>query len=117
MGFNLDSTIVTGMGSLTPDEMRLRRQIYWSLYCHDKLWASYTGRVCTMLVRCRTCAHLEPPLMSVPKDSQGAVPLPSPTIPDETHNVSRGMRSQHLPQLQRVLVTHCQILEKILTNL
>lgn len=50
MGLNVDSTAVTGVSLLTSSEVQLRRQIYWALYCHDKLWASYTGRVCTMLV-------------------------------------------------------------------
>lgn len=50
MGLNMDSTVVIGSSRLTPEEIRLRRQIYWTLYCSDKLWASYTGRVCTMLV-------------------------------------------------------------------
>lgn len=57
LGLNLDSRSVTGMAPLTSDELRLRRQVYWALYCNDKLGASYTGRVCTMLVCHRT---LEP---------------------------------------------------------
>lgn len=50
MGLNVDSTPHIGSISMTLREKELRRQIYWSLYCHDKLSASYTGRVCTMLV-------------------------------------------------------------------
>lgn len=50
MGLNVDSTTVVGSSNLSQDEIFLRRQIYWSLYCNDKLWATYTGRVCTMLV-------------------------------------------------------------------
>ncbi|OMP86111.1 Nitrogen assimilation transcription factor nirA [Diplodia seriata] len=50
-GLNMDSTIVIGSSGLPLEEIRLRRHIYWTLYCSDKLWASYTGRVCTMLVR------------------------------------------------------------------
>lgn len=50
MGFNMDPTVLAGNVSLPPIEIELRRQIYWALYCHDKLSASYTGRVCTLLV-------------------------------------------------------------------
>ncbi|KAM0224373.1 hypothetical protein ACHAQD_001942 [Fusarium lateritium] len=50
MGFNLDTTADVGLDRLTIAEVQLRRQIYWALYCTDKLWASYTGRVCTMLL-------------------------------------------------------------------
>ncbi|KAK4235436.1 C6 transcription factor [Achaetomium macrosporum] len=84
MGLNVDSTAVTGTGPFTAD-VRLRRQIYWALYCNDKLWASYTGRVCTMLVSCESL-HFD-------------------------------SRAQTLPRLRRAMVTHCQILEKILMNL
>ncbi|KAK7419601.1 hypothetical protein QQX98_003192 [Neonectria punicea] len=51
MGLNLDSTVLGGSTRLSAEEVGLRHQIYWSLYCTDKLWASYTGRVCTMLTR------------------------------------------------------------------
>jgi hypothetical protein len=50
MGFNMDPAVLAGTVSLPPIEIELRRQIYWALYCHDKLAASYTGRVCTLLV-------------------------------------------------------------------
>jgi hypothetical protein len=49
LGLNVHSNTVTGTSVLTPDEVHLRRQIYWALYSNDKLWASYSGRVCTML--------------------------------------------------------------------
>jgi hypothetical protein len=50
MGFNMDPAVLTGTVSLPAIEIELRRQIYWALYCHDKLSACYTGRVCTLLV-------------------------------------------------------------------
>jgi hypothetical protein len=50
MGLNFDATSVTGSKYVTAQEVELRRQIYWALYCTDKLHASYSGRVCTMLV-------------------------------------------------------------------
>lgn len=54
MGFNMDPSVLSGAVALPPIEIELRRQIYWALYCHDKLSASYTGRVCTLLVCCTT---------------------------------------------------------------
>lgn len=50
MGLNMDPSVLSGAVALPPIEIELRRQIYWALYCHDKLSASYTGRVCTVLV-------------------------------------------------------------------
>lgn len=50
MGMNLDSDLLARSELMSAEEADLRRQIYWSLYCDDKLAASYTGRVCTMLV-------------------------------------------------------------------
>lgn len=50
MGFNLDSSSLAQTHRIPVMETKLREQIYWALYCTDKLWASYTGRVCTMLV-------------------------------------------------------------------
>jgi hypothetical protein len=50
MGLNMDPAVLAGTVSLPPIEIELRRQIYWALYCHDKLSASYAGRVCTLLV-------------------------------------------------------------------
>lgn len=48
MGLNFDGT--SGLGSMSIEEFGLRGQIYWALYCTDKLHATYSGRVCTMLV-------------------------------------------------------------------
>jgi hypothetical protein len=53
MGLNMDPSVLSGAVALPSIEIELRRQIYWALYCHDKLSASYTGRVCTLLVRCK----------------------------------------------------------------
>ena len=52
MGLNFDfSTYANGTGPcMTPDEAFVRRRLYWTIYCHDKLAASYTGRICTFLV-------------------------------------------------------------------
>jgi hypothetical protein len=50
MGFNLNHSSLQASRALPEVETKLRRQIYWALYCTDKLWACYTGRVCTMLV-------------------------------------------------------------------
>lgn len=57
MGLNMDPSVLSGTVALPPIEIELRRQIYWALYCHDKLSASYTGRVCTLLV-CFTTNNL-----------------------------------------------------------
>ncbi|OJJ30547.1 hypothetical protein ASPWEDRAFT_164812 [Aspergillus wentii DTO 134E9] len=97
MGFNLDSSILDQSCQLPDVEIKLRRQIYWALYCTDKLWASYTGRICTML------------------ESQASVELPlsSPVDVDGAFESESGM----LSMLHHALSTHCQILEKILTKL
>lgn len=50
MGIHLDSTPAVESGRMTLAEAELRKRIYWSLYCVDKLSASYTGRICTLLV-------------------------------------------------------------------
>lgn len=52
MGLNLDGETLIESQCITLEEIELRRQIFWALYCDDKLSAAYTGRVCTMLVRC-----------------------------------------------------------------
>lgn len=51
MGFNLDAATLGGSVSMPPEEVAFRRQIYWAIYCDDKLASIYTGRVCTLLVR------------------------------------------------------------------
>lgn len=52
MGLNLDGETLIESQCITLEEVELRRQIFWALYCDDKLSAAYTGRVCTMLVGC-----------------------------------------------------------------
>lgn len=51
MGLNMDPASLAETSTISVEEAELRRTIYWTLYCHDKLLASYTGRVCTLLVR------------------------------------------------------------------
>lgn len=51
LGLNIDPSALPSSLRLTAEEAELRRQIYWSLYCVDKLASGYTGRVCMMLVR------------------------------------------------------------------
>ncbi|KAF4459425.1 Transcription factor [Fusarium albosuccineum] len=101
MGFNFDTSFLKGSNSLSSEEVHLRRQIYWALYCTDKLWASYTGRVCTML------------------DSQGNIPLPSVHCNGimEQASGSSSPRRDLVLSLHRSLSEHCQILEKILLSL
>lgn len=50
MGLNLDASSLAGSNLMCTEEIELRRQIYWALYCDDKLAAIYTGRVCNFLV-------------------------------------------------------------------
>lgn len=50
LGINLDAQRVSGSNSMSVEEIELRRLLYWSIYCDDKLAAAYTGRVCTLLV-------------------------------------------------------------------
>lgn len=92
MGLNLDPAAFEGAVSMSSKEMQLRRQIYWTLYCHDKLSASYTGRVCSML------------------DVQGAVNLPS-------HAEASCSRQQTILSLQIALIRICQVHERILMSL
>ncbi|KPM38344.1 hypothetical protein AK830_g8230 [Neonectria ditissima] len=103
MGLNLDSTFLGGSTRLSTEEIGLRRQIYWTLYCTDKLWASYMGRVCTML------------------DSQGVVSLPSmpaATVhPQGLQDLGRPTNARTGDLLRRALCTQCQILGKIMHNL
>lgn len=50
MGFHLDPQALMSSHGIDIEEAELRRQIYWALYCNDKLSVTYTGRVCTILV-------------------------------------------------------------------
>lgn len=60
MGLNMDATCLVGNNLMSREEVELRNQIYWSLYCVDKMLASYIGRVCTMLVG-QLLEMVEPP--------------------------------------------------------
>ncbi|KAL4793229.1 fungal-specific transcription factor domain-containing protein [Aspergillus venezuelensis] len=96
MGFNLEEcATLNRLNVLSDAEINLRRQIYWALYCTDKAWASYTGRVCTML------------------DAQASIQLPLPTETGEEPS----QPGKKLVMLHHALATQCQILEKILTSL
>lgn len=50
LGINLDAQTVSKSGSMPPEEIEMRRRLYWSIYSDDKLAAAYTGRVPTFLV-------------------------------------------------------------------
>ncbi|KAJ5765847.1 hypothetical protein N7520_005406 [Penicillium odoratum] len=104
MGLNMDPVVLTGTVSLPAIEIELRRQIYWALYCHDKLSACYTGRVCTLL------------------DSQGAVNKPDLECVSNIHLPSangqpRAANQKAVTQLQRSMIDLCRIIEKILRSL
>ncbi|KAL2810250.1 fungal-specific transcription factor domain-containing protein [Aspergillus granulosus] len=99
MGFNLDPSILKQSYRLTDEEAALRRQIYWALYCTDKLWASYTGRICTVL------------------DSQALVTLPTALPPAGGPVTSTAHDGGLVVALTRALSIHCLTLEKILMNL
>lgn len=58
MGLNMDPARLEKTITVSAREIRLRRQIYWTLYFHDKLCASYTGRICSMLVRTLPCLYI-----------------------------------------------------------
>ncbi|CAG7945280.1 unnamed protein product [Penicillium nalgiovense] len=103
MGFNMDPSVLSGAVALPPIEIELRRQIYWALYCHDKLSASYTGRVCTLL------------------DSQGVVNKPFPLCASDVYLPSangngqlRSASQRDVVQLHRAMIDLCRIFEKVL---
>ncbi|KAJ5157855.1 Transcription factor [Penicillium canariense] len=104
MGFNMDPAVLAGAVALPAIEVELRRQIYWALYCHDKLSASYTGRVCTLL------------------ESQGAVKKPFLQCASDVHLPSadgkpRGASQKDVIQLHRSMIDLCRILERVLSSL
>ncbi|OQD89012.1 hypothetical protein PENANT_c003G03705 [Penicillium antarcticum] len=103
MGLNMDPSVLSGAVALPAIEIELRRQIYWALYCHDKLSASYTGRVCTLL------------------DSQGVVNkpfalcAPDVSLPSANGNGQLRAASQRdVVQLHRALIDLCRIFERVL---
>lgn len=57
LGLNIDPYTLRGSDCMLDEEAELRRQIYWVLYCTDKLWAAYTGRISTMLVGYRPSCY------------------------------------------------------------
>jgi hypothetical protein len=119
MGLNLDPSSLVASGRMTIEEAELRRQIYWSLYCVDKLAASYTGRVCSMLVRlANSRSHHDTD--NYPQDFQGAVGMPTVSAQSQKHDprhVSYSVRPELLVTLHKGLIKLCQVLEKILLNL
>ncbi|KAK4861857.1 hypothetical protein LT330_003892 [Penicillium expansum] len=105
MGFNMDPSVLSGAVALPPIEIELRRQIYWALYCHDKLLASYTGRVCTLL------------------DSQGVVNKPFSLCASDVYLPSangngqlRAASQRDVVQLHRAMIDLCRIFEKVLLS-
>ncbi|PYH93346.1 hypothetical protein BO71DRAFT_327935 [Aspergillus ellipticus CBS 707.79] len=111
MGLHLEPNALTGPNPMSPEEAELRRQIYWALYCDDKLAAIYTGRSCTMLVR-----NIQP---CCARDFQGVVCMPSKPNPIDhcERCTSRSVSRTSLVGLQIALGTLSQILERILLNL
>ncbi|OHE98437.1 hypothetical protein CORC01_06228 [Colletotrichum orchidophilum] len=103
MGLNLDATSLSGTCRMSNDEIELRRQIYWALYCDDKLAAIYTGRVCNLL------------------DVQGAVNLPSTHTEEQmragANNSNEANRCNKKVLVHRGLIGLCRILENILLAL
>ncbi|KAL2834029.1 fungal-specific transcription factor domain-containing protein [Aspergillus pseudoustus] len=97
MGLNLDPAGFEETRLLSHREIQLRRQIYWTLYCHDKWSSSYTGRICSML------------------DSQGAVKVPEDDV-DAAFDVEGTLRKT-LPKLQRAMISLCRIQERMILSL
>ncbi|KAJ5700889.1 hypothetical protein N7493_011935 [Penicillium malachiteum] len=60
LGLNIDVACLAGSNSMPPQEIELRRNIYWALFCDDKLAAAYTGRVCALPV----CPSPRPDILS-----------------------------------------------------
>ncbi|KAL4749961.1 hypothetical protein BDW72DRAFT_204295 [Aspergillus terricola var. indicus] len=95
MGLNLDPAGFQEMNILSHREIQLRRQIYWSLYFHDKLSSNYTGRICSML------------------NSQGAVKVPEDDEVTDTDSPAQ----KAYKQLQRAIIGISQIQERIILSL
>lgn len=123
MGLNMDPAVLAEKVALPPIEIELRRQIYWALYCHDKLSASYTGRVCTLLVCTFSALHMIRCLIFSPEqDSQGAVNMPYLQCTSEVRLPSangqlRAASQKEVTALHRSMISLCRILEKILLSL
>ncbi|KAL4761579.1 Zn(II)2Cys6 transcription factor [Aspergillus foveolatus] len=95
MGLNLDPAGFQEMNILSHREIQLRRQIYWSLYFHDKLSSNYTGRICSMLT------------------SQGAVKAPEDDEVMDTNSPAQ----KEFKQLRRAIIGISQIQERIILSL
>ncbi|KAL6232640.1 hypothetical protein BDW75DRAFT_247096 [Aspergillus navahoensis] len=95
MGLNLDPSGFQEMNILSHQEIQLRRQMYWSLYLHDKLFSNYTGRICSML------------------NSQGAVKVPEDNEVVDTESLAR----KEFKLLQRAMIRISQIQERIILSL
>ncbi|KAE8155053.1 fungal-specific transcription factor domain-containing protein [Aspergillus avenaceus] len=93
MGLNLDPVEFEETNAMSQREIQLRRQIYWTLYCHDKLSSSYTGRICSML------------------DSQGAVNVP------EYDDAGPDSPERIFQSLQKAMISVCRIQENITLSL
>ncbi|KAJ5162551.1 fungal-specific transcription factor domain-containing protein, partial [Penicillium coprophilum] len=102
MGFNLDPSALLRAGQISSEEAQLRTRIYWSLYCTDKLWSTYSGRVCTMLEF--QCSAALPSALNSTKES---------STPRELNSRDKTL----LSTLHCELSIHSQTLEKILVNI
>ncbi|GAW24377.1 hypothetical protein ANO14919_139610 [Xylariales sp. No.14919] len=101
MGINFDVAALEGQDSslFSPEEVFMRRQLHWTIYCIDKTAALYTGRICTYL------------------DFQASVEMPGGKSPPCVEGSDTGARYPDNVQLQHSLVTLCQIVEAILVSL
>ncbi|KAE8398986.1 fungal-specific transcription factor domain-containing protein [Aspergillus pseudonomiae] len=95
MGLNLDPAGFEETNAMTPREIQLRRQIYWTLYCHDKLSSSYTGRICSMLMGTQTTPQ-GAPTTGLP---QVLSPRPEVLVLRPPHRITNRPRQRHPPSL------------------
>lgn len=121
MGLNMDPAVLAGTVSLPSIEIELRRQIYWALYCNDKLSASYTGRVCTLMV-CYALRYNPIIFNSEIQESQGAVNKPYlQCAGNETllaaNGQPRAASQREVTKLHHAMIDLSRILEKILSSL
>ncbi|OTB13431.1 hypothetical protein K445DRAFT_319980 [Daldinia sp. EC12] len=97
MGLNMEPEVLSKSATLSQVDIELRRQIYWTLYWHDKCFSVYTGRVCAML------------------DSQMLLKLPStPNIPSSEAEDVISYRSDMTTILLIEVVSLCRISEDII---
>lgn len=120
LGLNLDSTSLTASEWLTPEEVELRRWIYWSIYCDDKLASMYTGRVCTVLVGYPILiGRSTPSFADLMQDYQANVNLPAIQASTESSDDLDPyvVRRYFLGKILRALVGLSRIMERILCTL